>query len=218
MTVSPPPSRTSMGRTWLRRSPLPRAILPSRGSGRRQPLKPTADRELANGINVFAIHESAEQPLLNKAPGVTLGNNGQAFNRNETWAQEAGPWVDYLARSSYLLQQGRFAADILYFYGEDSNLTAIFRTKGPDVPQGYQFDYLNADALIHMLKVGRWTNHNRERYELSGAGAGPLQRAYVVASAARYLQTGGTRRRRSGAKANRRPEPCRRPRGIQQAK
>ena len=64
-------------------------------------LKPTADQELLNGINRFVIHESAHQPLVGKAPGLTLGPYGQWFNRNETWAEEAGPWVDYLARTSY---------------------------------------------------------------------------------------------------------------------
>ena len=63
-------------------------------------LKPTADQELLNGINRFVIHESAHQPLVDKAPGLTLGPFGQWFNRNETWAEQAGPWVDYLARSS----------------------------------------------------------------------------------------------------------------------
>ena len=116
-------------------------------------LKPTADQELLNGINRFVIHESAHQPLVGKAPGLTLGPFGQWFNRNETWAEQAGPWMDYIARSSYMLQQGRFAADIVYFYGEDSNLTAIFANKSPDVPAGYGFDYINADALIHELSM-----------------------------------------------------------------
>jgi hypothetical protein len=116
-------------------------------------LKPTADQELLNGINRFVIHESAHQPLIDKAPGLTLGPFGQWFNRNETWAEEAGPWVKYLARSSYLLQQGHFGADLIYFYGEDSNLTAIFANKAPDVPAGYGFDYVNADGLIHELSV-----------------------------------------------------------------
>ena len=116
-------------------------------------LKPTADQELLNGINRIVIHESAHQPLLDKAPGLTLGPYGQWFNRNETWAEQAGPWIDYLARSSYMLQQGRFAADLLYFYGEDSNLTAIFATKAPDLPAGYGFDYINADGLIHAVNV-----------------------------------------------------------------
>jgi len=116
-------------------------------------LKPTADQEFLNGINRFMIHESTHQPLVDKKPGLSLGPFGQWFNRNETWAEEAGPWVNYLARCSYLLQQGRFGADIIYFYGEDSNLTAIFSSKSPDVPAGYGFDYVNADALIHELSV-----------------------------------------------------------------
>ncbi|MBW4028739.1 MAG: glycoside hydrolase [Acidobacteria bacterium] len=116
-------------------------------------LKPTADQELLNGINRFVIHESAHQPLIGKAPGLTLGPFGQWFNRNETWANEAGPWIDYLARSSYMLQQGRFSADLLYFYGEDSNLTAIFNKTAPAIPAGYGFDYINADGLIHAISV-----------------------------------------------------------------
>ena len=118
-------------------------------------LKPTADQELLNGINRFVIHESAHQPLVDKAPGLTLGPFGQWFNRNDTWAEQAGPWVDYLARSSYMLQQGHFAADVLYFYGEDSNLTAIFQHSAPNIPAGYGFDYINADALIHELSVAK---------------------------------------------------------------
>ena len=131
-------------------------------------LKPTADQELLNGINRIVIHESAHQPLVGHAPGLTLGPYGQWFNRNETWAEQAGPWVDYLARSSYMLQQGRFAADLLYFYGEDSNLTAIFVNKAPNVPEGYGFDYINADALIHMLNVtnGRITTASGMNYRL----------------------------------------------------
>jgi hypothetical protein len=133
-------------------------------------LKPTADQELLNGINRFVIHESAHQPLVGKAPGLTLGPFGQWFNRNETWAEDAAPWVNYIARGSYLLQQGHYAADLVYFYGEDSNLTAIFEKKAPDVPAGYGFDYINADGLIHMLNVvgGRITTESGMSYRVLG--------------------------------------------------
>ena len=114
-------------------------------------LKPTADKELAMGLNRFVIHTSVHQPLLDRKPGLALGPFGQWFNRNETWAEQAKPWVSYLARSSYLLQQGRFDADIVYFYGEDTNLTALFGKTAPDIPSGYNFDYINADALVHQL-------------------------------------------------------------------
>jgi hypothetical protein len=133
-------------------------------------LKPTADQEFLNGINRFVIHESAHQPLLGKAPGLALGPYGQWFNRNETWAEKAGPWIKYLSRTSYLLQQGHFGADLIYFYGEDSNLTAIFGDKAPNVPAGYGFDYVNADALIHELNVadGRITTKSGMNYRVLG--------------------------------------------------
>jgi hypothetical protein len=101
---------------------------------------------------------------------MTLGPFGQWFNRNETWAEEAGPWVKYIARSSYLLQQGHFGADLVYFYCEDSNLTAIFADKSSDVPAGYGVDYINADGLIHMLSVtdGRITTKSSMSYRVLG--------------------------------------------------
>jgi hypothetical protein len=103
------------------------------------------------GLNRFVIHTSVHQPLLDRKPGLSLGPFGQWFNRNDTWAEDAKPWVTYLARSSYLLQQGRFVADIVYFYGEDTNLTDLFLHKNPEMPDGYNWDYINADALIHVL-------------------------------------------------------------------
>ena len=116
-------------------------------------LKPTADKELAMGLNRFVIHTSVHQPVSDKIPGLGLGPFGQWFTRHETWAELAKPWTTYLARSSYMLQQGKFAADVIYFYGEDSNITAEFASKSPDVPAGYNFDYVNADALKNRLSV-----------------------------------------------------------------
>jgi hypothetical protein len=69
-------------------------------------LKPTADAEFLNGINRIVIHESAHQPLVGKAPGLTLGPYGQWFNRNDTWAEQAGPWIKYLARTATCCSRG----------------------------------------------------------------------------------------------------------------
>jgi hypothetical protein len=115
-------------------------------------LKRIADLELALGVNRFMIHESAHQPLIDKAPGLTLGHYGLWFNRNQTWAEEAGPWVTYLARSSYMLQQGHFYADVAYFYGQEGPLTAVFGLETQkDAPDGYDFDFVNADVILNHL-------------------------------------------------------------------
>ncbi|MGB8259165.1 MAG: glycosyl hydrolase [Terracidiphilus sp.] len=156
-------------------------------------LKPTADQELLNGINRIVIHESAHQPLVGKAPGLTLGPFGQWFNRNETWAEQARPWLDYLARSSFLLQQGHFGADLVYFYGEDSNLTAIFDGKAPEIPAGYGFDYINADALIHELSVadGRLTTPGGMNYRVLGIDPYASHMSLPVLKAIHKLVTAG---------------------------
>ncbi len=116
-------------------------------------LKPTADLELANGLNRFVIHTSVHQPVDDKIPGIGLGPFGQWFNRHDTWAGQAKAWTDYLSRSSYMLQQGKFVADIVYYYGEDNNITGLFRKALPAIPEGYNYDFINADALINLLSV-----------------------------------------------------------------
>ena len=118
-------------------------------------LRPMIDMEFASGVNLPVIHTSVHQPLgEDKKPGLSLAIFGQYFNRNETWASMARPWVDYMARSSYLLQQGRFYADVAYFYGEEAPLVALYK-KGPppDAPRRYAYDFVNADALLHKLSV-----------------------------------------------------------------
>ncbi|MHB1700379.1 MAG: glycosyl hydrolase [Acidobacteriaceae bacterium] len=132
-------------------------------------LKRIADLEFSLGVNRFMIHESTHQPLVNKVPGLTLGINGQWFNRNETWADEAGPWLKYLARCSYLLQQGRFYGDVAYFYGEEGPLTAVFGLKPQqDAPQGYGFDFMNSDVILHRLsmKAGRLVTPSGASYRI----------------------------------------------------
>ena len=109
--------------------------------------------ELANGLNRFVIHTSVHQPNDEKIPGLGLGPFGQWFNRHETWAEQATAWTTYLARSCYMLQQGKFVADIIYYYGEDNNITSLFATRLPAIPQGYNYDYVNADALVNLIKV-----------------------------------------------------------------
>ena len=115
-------------------------------------LKRLADAALASGLNRFIMHCSPHQPRDDRFPGLGLGSFGNWFNRHDTWAEEARPWHDYLARSCYMLQQGKYVADIAYLYGEDSNITALFREERVPVPQGYSFDFVNADILLNVLR------------------------------------------------------------------
>jgi len=115
-------------------------------------LKRIIDLEFVNGINRPVVHTSVHQPLDDKYPGLTLFIFGQYFNRHEAWAELAKPWVDYISRNAFLLQQGRNVADVGYFYGEDSPLTALYRDKWvPDAPVTSAYDFVNFDALTVAL-------------------------------------------------------------------
>ncbi len=119
-------------------------------------IKRIADIALASGLNRFVIHDSASQPSDDYLPGLGLFKYGQWFHRNETWAPYARVWTDYLARSCQLMQAGRNVADILLFYGEDSNATSEYGGEYlkmlPRIPYGYNFDYASPDVLLNVVR------------------------------------------------------------------
>ncbi|QRQ99844.1 glycosyl hydrolase [Dyadobacter sandarakinus] len=131
-------------------------------------LKRTADLEMASGLNRFVIHTSVHQPLDDKKPGFSLGPFGQYFTRQETWAEPGKAWMEYLGRSCYLLQQGKPVVDVLYYYGENNNITQAFAQHLPPVPEGYAFDFANATVIKEALSVknGLITTPGGQQYRL----------------------------------------------------
>lgn len=130
-------------------------------------LKRTADLELASGLNRYVIHCSVHQPLDDKMPGFSLGPFGQYFGRQETWAEDAHAWISYLARGSYLLQQGKNVADFLYLYGENDNITLLTVDHLPSIPEGFEFDFVNATILKEAIeaKDGKLVSTGGASYE-----------------------------------------------------
>ncbi len=120
------------------------------GGGYESPftLKKIADYWFAQGVNRLVFHTSAQQPL-DTPPGNTMV--GTHINRNITWAEEARPFMDYVARVSYMLQQGTFVADLAYLLPEGAPSTMPFWGSGlkPAPPPGYDYDYINTDILLH---------------------------------------------------------------------
>lgn len=131
-------------------------------------LKRTADLEMASGLNRFVIHTSVHQPLDDKMPGFSLGPFGQYFTRQETWSGAgAKAWITYLARSSYMLQQGKAVTDALVYYGENSNITWEFQDALPSI-SGYAYDFVNASALKDAFSVedGQLVSEGGTSYQL----------------------------------------------------
>lgn len=141
-------------------------------------LRPMIDLAFAHGINRPTIHTSVHVPVEDKLPGLSLAIFGQYFNRNESWASMAKPWVDYLARTGLMLQTGHNVADIAWFIGEEAPLTAQFAKHVPDgLPRRHAYDFVNATMLRDVLRAdgGRIVSDGGARYRvLYLAGERPL--------------------------------------------
>ena len=113
-------------------------------------MKQRVDRFFAEGINASLLHLFIHQLDTPEEPGIAAWF-GNEFNRKNTWFEQLDLFTDYLRRCNYVLQQGRYVADAAYFIGEDA--PKMTGECDPSLPEGYSFDYINADILRNHAKV-----------------------------------------------------------------
>ncbi|MDR0814175.1 MAG: hypothetical protein LBN37_00320, partial [Bacteroidales bacterium] len=112
--------------------------------------KAQGDAVYCGGVNRMIYHRYAHQPWTNptRYPGMTMGQWGTHFERTLTWWQQGKDWLRYQTRCQYLLQEGRFVADVLFYSGEE----APNELRDSKLDYGYDFDGCDTKAL-KMLKV-----------------------------------------------------------------
>ncbi|HEX4243351.1 MAG TPA: glycosyl hydrolase [Steroidobacteraceae bacterium] len=108
-------------------------------------LKSFGDRAFCLGLTRNVLCFFVSQPSLTDKPGYEWQYTGLHVDRNVTWWPKSGAWLSYLARCQFLLRQGSFCADLLYFTGEAIPNFAL-RDRKPVA--GYDFDVINAQALL----------------------------------------------------------------------
>ncbi len=111
-------------------------------------IKGMGDEAFSEGISHIIIHLSAHQAYDTMKPGLTHSRWGQHFNRHQTWWEFSKPWVDYLTRSQFLLQQGRRVVDIACLYHGESPLN--FNDIQFERPAGYDHDFCSEDVVLRM--------------------------------------------------------------------
>ena len=117
-------------------------------------LKELGDHAFTIGINHFVFHRYSMQPWLNRAPGMTMGPWGINMERTNTWWEQSRGWLMYLSRCQYLLQAGRFIADIAYLGSENAPSSFPDRDSlNPAVPVGYDYDAVSQQAVREMMTV-----------------------------------------------------------------
>src|SRR5439155_787224 len=107
-------------------------------------------------LNKIVFHEYAMQPNADPYvfPGTTLGPYGGHFNRNNTWWVQSPAWMSYLARSQFLLQQGLYVGDLVYFCGEKSPVANPDPARlNPAPPPGHGADTIDPVTLKTRVKI-----------------------------------------------------------------
>ena len=109
------------------------------------------DRAFANGCNLIVYHRFTHQPWADDKylPGMTMGRWGMHLDRTQTWWPLVGGWFRYQARCQWMLQEGKFVADALFWNGEEAPKHGWPKI---NLPSGYEFDVC-ATKAVELLTV-----------------------------------------------------------------
>ncbi|MEO6134125.1 MAG: glycosyl hydrolase [Ginsengibacter sp.] len=121
-------------------------------------LKKYVDRAFCEGLNKITFHAFANTRPEFGLPGRAY-HAGSDINPTTTWWKESKPFMDYLSRCSYMLRQGKFAADVAYYYGDKAPNFFPELQGSPNRPGldglsfGYDFDIINTEILLNKMTV-----------------------------------------------------------------
>lgn len=111
-------------------------------------LKPSFDHALCEGLNLLVWHAFACSPESEGIPGIQYFA-GTHLNPNVTWWSKSGPFFSYINKCQYMLQQGTFAADVCYYYGDHVPNFAQHKFTDPaHVLPGYDYDVITEEKLL----------------------------------------------------------------------
>lgn len=113
-------------------------------------IKKRGDWVYSEGVNSNILHLYIQQPYEDKNPGINQWFSTE-FNRKNTWFKQGKAFFQYLRRNMFVLQQGVAVNDIAVFIGEDA--PKMVGLVDPSIPEGYGYDFINADVIINRLSV-----------------------------------------------------------------
>jgi hypothetical protein len=115
-------------------------------------LKPLADRAMCEGLNRFVYHTFPHTPPESGSPG-WIYNFGTIINTTNGWWPKSEGFHEYLARCSYLLQQGNFVGDVAFYYGDKAPNFVNPKHIPPSLGFGYDYDVVNTDIILNRMQV-----------------------------------------------------------------
>lgn len=115
-------------------------------------LKKAADNAFCDGLNKIVLHTYQHNVPESGKPGYNYPF-GTVFGTFQPWWQLSKGFFDYLSRVSYLLQEGNFVGDVLFYYGDQAPNFVKENTYRKLTGPGYDYDVTNSDILLNKLSV-----------------------------------------------------------------
>jgi hypothetical protein len=130
-------------------------------------IKQAADKAMCEGLNSFVYHTTPHIPREAGIPGWVY-NFGTIINTTRAWWPLSDSFHHYLGRSSFLLQQGDFVGDVLFYYGDKAPNFVKHKSYIPQLGFGYDYDYVNSDIILNKLDVkkGRFVLPHGQSYRV----------------------------------------------------
>ncbi|HEX3800789.1 MAG TPA: glycosyl hydrolase [Verrucomicrobiae bacterium] len=116
-------------------------------------LKPSFDKAICEGMNRLVWHAFVCSPAEMGVPGQQYFA-GTHLNPNVTWWSKAGPFLNYINRCQFMMQQGLFDADVCYYYGDHvPNFSQLKKSDPAKILPGYDYDVITEEALLERMSV-----------------------------------------------------------------
>ncbi|MGN0847057.1 MAG: glycosyl hydrolase [Kiritimatiellia bacterium] len=141
-------------------------------------MKPCADRAFCDGLTRVCYHGMMLSPSLTDRPG-RIRNVGTHYNPQTTWFEQSRALNLYLSRCSWMLSQGRFAADALLYAGDAIGVFAGMKAPADALGAGYDYDLCPTELLLRArVEAGEVVLPSGARYKaLMLSGLNPKARA-----------------------------------------
>ncbi len=182
---------SSCGRTYGKRSIYAESFTSSHNfKSHPASLKKFCDWLYGTGVNHLIFHVNIHQPEETK-PGI-IQWFGTAINRHNTWFEQFKGFADYTRRSAVLLKSGLPVIDVAYYIGE--NAPMMTGPRNPELPDGYDFDFINSDVLINRasVKKGKIVVQDGPSYAVLVLPNQTIMRPEVSAAIKRLVSQGAT--------------------------
>lgn len=117
-------------------------------------LKRDLDRVFCSGLNRNVYGAFTSSPKEFGVPGNQFFAEVR-LDPNVTWWKQANDFISYLNRCNYMLQQGLFVADVLYYYGDDVPNFVFLKEEYPELKFGYDWDKCSKDVVLDRLSINK---------------------------------------------------------------